>query len=37
VIRQPATLRRLKAMAVPPAYVDVRYASDPSFHLQAVG
>lgn len=36
-IRNPATIRRLKAMAVPPAYVEVRYAPDPSFHLQAVG
>ncbi len=24
-------------MAVPPAYVEVRYAPDPTFHLQAVG
>ena len=28
---------RLKALAVPPAYSDVRYAADPSAHLQAVG
>jgi DNA topoisomerase-1 len=27
----------LKALAVPPAYSDVRYAADPSAHLQAVG
>jgi DNA topoisomerase-1 len=27
----------LKSLAVPPAYVDVRYATDPSAHLQAVG
>ena len=24
-------------MAVPPAYVEVRYAADPTSHLQAVG
>jgi DNA topoisomerase-1 len=27
----------MKALAVPPAYTDVRYAEDPSAHLQAVG
>src|SRR5512135_1373042 len=36
-IRHPATIRRLHAMAVPPAYREVRYAPDPSSHLQAVG
>src|SRR5947209_5796125 len=36
-IRHPATIRRLHAMAVPPAYRQVRYAPDPSSHLQAVG
>jgi len=36
-IRQAATLQRLKSMAVPPAYVEVRYSPDPSSHLQAVG
>ena len=30
-------LRRLSSLAVPPAYVDVRYAEDPSAHLQAIG
>jgi DNA topoisomerase-1 len=36
-LRDAATLRRLKSLAVPPAYEDVRYAVDPSAHLQAVG
>src|SRR5690242_20940004 len=36
-LRDRATLRRLKALAVPPAYEDVLYASDPRAHLQAVG
>jgi DNA topoisomerase-1 len=31
------TLRRLKSLAVPPAYEDVLYAEDPRAHLQAVG
>ncbi|MGH6679992.1 MAG: DNA topoisomerase IB, partial [Bradyrhizobium sp.] len=31
------TIRRLHAMAVPPAYREVRYSPDPSSHLQAVG
>jgi DNA topoisomerase I len=37
VIRDPATLRRLASLAVPPAYIEVRYAEDPKAHLQAVG
>jgi DNA topoisomerase I len=37
VIRDSATLRRLASLAVPPAYVEVRYADDPKAHLQAVG
>jgi len=36
-IRDPATLRRLASLAVPPAYEDVRYANDAKAHLQAVG
>lgn len=36
-IRDGETLARLKSLAIPPAYVDVRYASDPRAHLQAVG
>jgi len=37
IIRDAATLRRLKSLAMPPAYADVRYAADPKAHLQAVG
>jgi len=36
-IRDRRTVRRLASLAVPPAYEDVRYASDPAAHLQAVG
>lgn len=36
-MRDAATIKRFNAMAVPPAYVEVRYASDPASHLQAVG
>ncbi|MBV9563788.1 MAG: DNA topoisomerase IB [Bradyrhizobium sp.] len=36
-IRDARTIRRLHAMAVPPAYIEVRYAVDPNSHLQAVG
>jgi DNA topoisomerase-1 len=36
-IRHAGTIRRLHAMAVPPAYVEVRYSPDPNSHLQAVG
>ena len=36
-IRHVGTIRRLNAMAVPPAYVEVRYSPDPNSHLQAVG
>jgi DNA topoisomerase-1 len=36
-IRHVGTIRRLHAMAMPPAYVQVRYAPDPKSHLQAVG
>jgi DNA topoisomerase-1 len=37
VLRDAREIARLKALAVPPAYADVRYAEDPSAHLQAVG
>lgn len=37
VLRDPAEITRLKALAVPPAYSNVRFASDPAAHLQAVG
>jgi DNA topoisomerase-1 len=36
-IRNADEIARLKSLAVPPAYEDVRYAADPSAHLQAVG
>ena len=36
-VRDASTLRRLKALAVPPAYEDVRYSQDAQAHLQAVG
>jgi DNA topoisomerase-1 len=36
-IRDARTIRRLHAMAVPPAYRDVRYSPNPNSHLQAVG
>ena len=37
VLRDAQEIARLKALAVPPAYVDVRYAADAAAHLQAVG
>jgi DNA topoisomerase-1 len=36
-LRDRATVSRLASLAVPPAYVNVRYAEDPAAHLQAVG
>ncbi len=36
-VKSPAIIKRLNALAVPPAYTDVRYASDAALHLQAVG
>ena len=36
-IRHAGTVRRLHAMAMPPAYREVRYSPDPNTHLQAVG
>lgn len=36
-LRDPKEIARLKSLAVPPAYTDVRYAADASAHLQAVG
>ncbi len=36
-VRDAAEIRRLKRLAVPPAYVNVRFAADPAAHLQAVG
>jgi DNA topoisomerase-1 len=36
-LRDSTVLRRLKSLAVPPAYEEVLYADDPRAHLQAVG
>lgn len=36
-VREAAILGRLKSLAVPPAYANVRFAADPHAHLQAVG
>src|SRR5687767_8928830 len=36
-IRDELTRARLKRLAVPPAYEDVLYATDPRAHIQAVG
>ncbi len=36
-IRDAADIQRLKSLAVPPAYVNVRLAADPNAHLQAIG
>jgi DNA topoisomerase-1 len=36
-LRDALEIHRLKALAVPPAYVNVRFATDPAAHLQAVG
>jgi len=37
LLRNAQEIKRLKSLAVPPAYIDVRYAADASAHLQAVG
>ena len=36
-LRDAAEIARLRALAVPPAYIDVRFSADPAAHLQAVG
>jgi DNA topoisomerase-1 len=36
-IRDPDEVRRLRSLAVPPAYRDVLYSDDPCAHLQAIG
>lgn len=36
-VRAADEIKRLKALAVPPAYANVRYAADKAAHLQAVG
>jgi DNA topoisomerase-1 len=37
LIRDRALVRRLKSLAVPPAYEEVLYAEDPAAHIQAIG
>ena len=37
IIRETATLRRIKSLAIPPAWTDVWIAVDPEGHLQATG
>lgn len=37
LVRDRQQITRLKSLAVPPAYTEVRFANDPSAHLQAVG
>lgn len=36
-VSDPATLARIRSLAIPPAYADVRIAAYPGAHLQAVG
>ncbi len=36
-IRKKIVIARLNALAVPPAYVEVRYSSDAMTHLRAIG
>jgi DNA topoisomerase I len=36
-VSDPATLDRLRRLAVPPAYEDVLFAEDPQAHVQAIG
>lgn len=36
-ITDEATLARIRSLAIPPAYEDVRIAADPRAHLQAIG
>ena len=36
-IRDEITRARLKSLAVPPAYEEVLYATDPRAHIQAIG
>ena len=37
VIRDAETIRRIKSLAIPPAYREVRIAANPRLHLQAIG
>jgi len=36
-VRSPADLKRIRALAIPPAWKDVWISSDPKSHLQATG
>ena len=36
-VNDPATLARIKGLAIPPAYTDVWICTDPQGHLQATG
>jgi DNA topoisomerase-1 len=36
-VRNPADLKRIRALAIPPAWKDVWICSDPKGHLQATG
>lgn len=36
-LRRAEDIARVRSLAMPPAYVDVRYAENPAAHLQAVG
>jgi len=36
-VRDPATLRRIRALAIPPAWTDVVVAESPDAHIQATG
>src|SRR5688500_20082636 len=36
-VRDRATLARIRALAIPPAWTEVRVCADPDGHLQAVG
>ena len=37
LVRDPATLARIRSLAIPPAWTNVWISSDPSSHVQAVG
>lgn len=37
VVRDPATLARIRKLAIPPAWTDVWISADPRGHIQAVG
>lgn len=37
VVRDPDTLKRIRSLAIPPAYTDVWICADPDGHIQATG